>query len=277
MKVALSPTAFLRQAARRLVLLLSLLAIMLPVTGHSSGHSATAQADSASSSKTKTTAKNPAKARKKARTRKRRASRAVRRARTARIKRAFVASTELRPMAQQLATLRTPAAYAGVTQWAHEHTGEAAAAAYLALGHAYLAGQALRGGDRQLSPGAEGRRGAGRLCGLSRGTRQPRCGQRGSGRGAVARLLRALSGQHLRRPGSGVGGQRIAGDEGRGRGRARAGRSRRYRRRGPPRLPARGGAGGVHAGETSRRRRRPSSYCCWAILSARRRRWRGQD
>jgi len=66
------------------------------------------------------------------------ASREVRRARTARIKLAFVASTELRPMAQQLATLRTPAAYAGVTQFAHHHTGEAAAAAYLSLGHAYL-------------------------------------------------------------------------------------------------------------------------------------------
>ncbi len=42
-------------------------------------------------------------------------------------------------MAQQLATLRTPAAYAGVTKYAHLHTGEPAAAAYLALGHAYLA------------------------------------------------------------------------------------------------------------------------------------------
>jgi soluble lytic murein transglycosylase len=41
-------------------------------------------------------------------------------------------------MAQQLATLRTPAAYAGVTKYAHQHTGEAAAAAYLALGHADL-------------------------------------------------------------------------------------------------------------------------------------------
>ena len=64
--------------------------------------------------------------------------RAARRAHTARIKLAFVASTELRPMAQQLATLRTPAAYAGVTKYAQHHTGEAAAAAYLALGHAYL-------------------------------------------------------------------------------------------------------------------------------------------
>ncbi|MGB8260267.1 MAG: transglycosylase SLT domain-containing protein, partial [Terracidiphilus sp.] len=57
----------------------------------------------------------------------------------ARIHLAFKASAELRPMAQQLATLRTPAAYSGVSEYAHRHTGEAAAAAYLALGHAYLA------------------------------------------------------------------------------------------------------------------------------------------
>jgi soluble lytic murein transglycosylase len=59
-------------------------------------------------------------------------------ARAHKIKAAFVASSELRPMAQQLANLRTPAAYAGVTAYAHSHTGEPAAAAYLALGHAYL-------------------------------------------------------------------------------------------------------------------------------------------
>jgi len=41
-------------------------------------------------------------------------------------------------MAQQLSTLRTPAAYAGVEKYAHTHDGEASAAAYLALGHAYL-------------------------------------------------------------------------------------------------------------------------------------------
>jgi soluble lytic murein transglycosylase len=72
------------------------------------------------------------------RQRRRRPSKAVRRAQTARIKRAFVASAELRPMAQQLATLRTPAAYVGVTEFAQRHSGAAAAAAYLALGHAYL-------------------------------------------------------------------------------------------------------------------------------------------
>jgi len=41
-------------------------------------------------------------------------------------------------MAQQLATMRTPQAYAGVTAYARRHTGDAAATAYLALGHAYL-------------------------------------------------------------------------------------------------------------------------------------------
>ena len=68
----------------------------------------------------------------------RRTSRAARMAHTARLKQAFVASKELEAMAQQLATLRTPEAYAAVTAYAHGHAGEAAATAYLALGHAYL-------------------------------------------------------------------------------------------------------------------------------------------
>jgi soluble lytic murein transglycosylase len=147
MKVALSQTPILRQASRCLAGLLSVLMILQPVAGQSSGSPATTPAGSGSSTtttaaqttaqKTAQTAKKPAKAGKKARRPKPRASKAVRRARTARIKLAFVASTELRPMAQQLATLRTPAAYAGVTKYAQAHTGEAAAAAYLALGHAY--------------------------------------------------------------------------------------------------------------------------------------------
>lgn len=41
-------------------------------------------------------------------------------------------------MAQQLDTLRSPAAYDGVAAYAHNHSGEASSAAYLALGHAYL-------------------------------------------------------------------------------------------------------------------------------------------
>jgi soluble lytic murein transglycosylase len=63
---------------------------------------------------------------------------AGRAARSAKLKQAFVASAELRPMAQQLAATRTAAAYSGVAAYARQHQGEAAAAAYLALGHAYL-------------------------------------------------------------------------------------------------------------------------------------------
>lgn len=59
-------------------------------------------------------------------------------ARSRRLQRAFVASSQLRPMAQQLAQNRTPAAYSGVTRYAETHNGDASAAAYLSLGHAYL-------------------------------------------------------------------------------------------------------------------------------------------
>jgi len=41
-------------------------------------------------------------------------------------------------MAQQLAATRAPAAYNGVLQYAQKHPGEGAAAAYLALAHAYM-------------------------------------------------------------------------------------------------------------------------------------------
>src|ERR1035437_6580099 len=136
MRVALSPTPIPRLASRCLAGLLSLLMIVLPVAGQSSGGSTTAPARSASSKAHKT--KKAAPAGKKAKKPASRAGKAARTARTARIKLAFVASVELRPMAQQLATLRTPAAYAGVTKYAHQHTGEAAAAASLALGHATL-------------------------------------------------------------------------------------------------------------------------------------------
>jgi len=117
--------------------------VVSPLAAQSSGDSAASSARSASR-KSKTaakakTGKKTAKAKShKPASRAGRASRAARAARTARIKQAFVASTELRPMAQQLATLRTPEAYAGVTSYARRHNGDAAAAAYLALGHAYM-------------------------------------------------------------------------------------------------------------------------------------------
>jgi soluble lytic murein transglycosylase len=59
-------------------------------------------------------------------------------AQTIRLTSAFKASEQLRPMAQQLAATRSPAAYAGVESYARSHPGEGAAAAYLSIGHAYM-------------------------------------------------------------------------------------------------------------------------------------------
>ena len=88
---------------------------------------------------TKTGTKTAAKGSKSARARSGKGRRtAGRAARSAKLKLAFVASTELRPMAQQLAATRTAAAYTGVSSYARSHQGEASSAAYLALGHAYL-------------------------------------------------------------------------------------------------------------------------------------------
>src|ERR1039458_4349056 len=135
MRVVTSPTHIPR-LARWLAGALAVLMAVALVPAQTSGNSS-AQPQGSAAAKAKKTTK-PAKAGKKATKPSSPKTRAARRARTARIKRAFVASTELRPMAQQLATMRTPAAYAGVTKYAHKHNGEAAAAAYLALGHAYL-------------------------------------------------------------------------------------------------------------------------------------------
>ncbi|MDE3189141.1 MAG: transglycosylase SLT domain-containing protein [Acidobacteriota bacterium] len=123
--------------ARLVAGLLAALMAGSPAYGQSGGDSAPSKTKASASATHKATAKKAAKSNKKTK----KTGRRIRRrpsARTQRIRRAFVASSELRPMAQQLATLRTLAAYAGVTGYARQHTGDAAAAAYLALGHAYL-------------------------------------------------------------------------------------------------------------------------------------------
>ncbi|HEY2844786.1 MAG TPA: hypothetical protein VGJ09_14090, partial [Bryobacteraceae bacterium] len=59
--------------------------------------------------------------------------------RVRRIREAFVASTSLRPMAQQLIQDRSPAAYAGVEAFARAHAKEdAGALAWLAVGYAHV-------------------------------------------------------------------------------------------------------------------------------------------
>lgn len=94
-----------------------------------------AKAKTGTKAGTKTAAKGAKSARVRSGKGRRTAGRA---ARSAKLKLAFVASTELRPMAQQLAATRTAAAYTGVSAYARSHQGEASSAAYLALGHAYL-------------------------------------------------------------------------------------------------------------------------------------------
>jgi len=116
--------------------LLSILMVVTPVAGQSADEQTS---PSTSSTATKTHRKKPSAKSHKQASRNVTASQAARAARTARIHQAFVASTELRTMAQELGNLRTPEAYAGVTAYARKHSGDAAATAYLALGHAYLA------------------------------------------------------------------------------------------------------------------------------------------
>ena len=102
---------------------------------------------STNSKKTKTPAKKGAssaatrkptgkgKSRKASRARSRRLSQVA----VHRINRAFVASAELKPMANQLITARTPAAYAGVENWTARHAGtDAGALGELVLGYAHL-------------------------------------------------------------------------------------------------------------------------------------------
>ena len=67
-------------------------------------------------------------------------------ARSQKIRRAFVASGELKPIARQLIETRNPAAYAGVEGFAQRHTqGEAGAMAWLVLGYVRLQ-------DKQYEP-----------------------------------------------------------------------------------------------------------------------------
>src|SRR5579863_3117279 len=144
MKVSNAPWCLSRLFLRGMAGLLAVLFTVTPGYGQGAGdpaapsktgtHSKKSTSGKSGAHKSKAGSKS-ASSRRRAR---RRGTKAQRMARTARIKQAFVASTELRPMAQQLTTMRTPAAYAGVSAYAHRQTGDAAGAAYLALGRAYL-------------------------------------------------------------------------------------------------------------------------------------------
>ena len=111
----------------------------LAATMRAEGATASTKHHAKAKTGTKTGMKTAAKGAKSTRARSGKGRRtAGRAARSAKLKLAFVASTELRPMAQQLAATRTAAAFTGVSAYARSHQGEASSAAYLAIGHAYL-------------------------------------------------------------------------------------------------------------------------------------------
>jgi soluble lytic murein transglycosylase len=112
-----------------------------------SGTSATVSATTKKSTKKSSAAKPPVKGTtgrtgrkttsRRSRTAKSRIPKVAATPRSIKLTGAFHASEQLRPMAQQLAATRAPAAYSGVLSYAQSHLGEGAAAAYLALAHAY--------------------------------------------------------------------------------------------------------------------------------------------
>jgi soluble lytic murein transglycosylase len=154
-----SPLLTIRSGSGRLAVLVGLLIVGRCALAQST---TTPAANTSESSPARSHSAKPAATRKPTTKRKpvHATSRASRVAHTARLKQAFVASKELEPMAQQLATLRTPEAYAAVAAYAHSHTGEAATAAYLALGHAYLLDKRYADAEMAL---AEARRADGEL------------------------------------------------------------------------------------------------------------------
>src|SRR3954452_8587588 len=84
--------------------------------------SSTKKSTSSSSAKKKTTSTKPG-TKKKTSTSRRKAKVRVNPARLSRMKRAFVASSDLKPMALQLIDLRSKPAYEGVESYARKHPG----------------------------------------------------------------------------------------------------------------------------------------------------------
>jgi soluble lytic murein transglycosylase len=137
---------------RRILVLLSLFLIFSPALPAGSAAASrqetaspaqTPSQTSASSAKKKKPAAKASKAKKKPAAGSRGPNSPTARAalsrRAQRIRSAFVASAELRPMAQQLLQARNPKAFAGVESWARSHaTTEAGGLAYLALGYAHF-------------------------------------------------------------------------------------------------------------------------------------------
>src|SRR6185369_10892475 len=120
-----------------------ILSIVSPADTMWAAQSATSTKSSSSSAKKKTTpsktsAKTASKKKTTAKSRKKPKVH-VNPARLRRMKRAFVASSDLKPMALQLIDLRSKPAYAGVEAYARKHpASDAGALAWLAIGYAHV-------------------------------------------------------------------------------------------------------------------------------------------
>ena len=110
----------------RLFVLLAVIVLWSSFTTAQSDATAASPAQPKRSTKNTATSKAPSKKKKK-----------VISPRVRQIHRAFVASADLKPMAMQLLSDRTAAAYAGVEKYARTHSGEPSALAWLAVGYAY--------------------------------------------------------------------------------------------------------------------------------------------
>jgi len=119
------------------VFLIALLFAGLVAAGVAAQQSETSSAQSTQKGSTKKES-SPAKKKPSSTTRKKTAAkkRHVTPIRVQRVRRAFVASASLKPMARQLLQDRTPAAYAGVEKYARAHPDEAGSLAWLVAGYA---------------------------------------------------------------------------------------------------------------------------------------------
>jgi soluble lytic murein transglycosylase len=129
-----TPTRFLA-----LFLIVSLVApgIAVPAAAQTtSKKSSTSSSGKKKSTASKTSSKSGAK--KKSASKKGKSRAKVSAARAQKLRRTFVASSDLRPMARQLVEFRTPAAYSGVQGYAEKHAGtEAGALAWFAIGYSH--------------------------------------------------------------------------------------------------------------------------------------------
>ena len=135
-----SNRAKLHAVSTRIRLFVTTLLCLLVVTGRGfAAQDSTSSSSTSSTHKKKSTASSSTHkttASKKSTSRKPRKK--VTAARAHQMKKTFVASNDLRPMARQLVEFRTPAAYAGVENYAHTHAGtEAGSLAWFAIGYAH--------------------------------------------------------------------------------------------------------------------------------------------